>query len=217
MKRIISVILLIALSLLTLISCGDRKYDEEEVKTAARKLIVDSVILNEIFWGEGLPYIEDRNTADGSYYEAEFMYHKNLGFETLDELMELTEKTFSKGQCSVIEETILSSVVVGEETMTLSRYYQKVSLEDNKTPVCIMVNSDCQNLIVGESEYDFDSIKVIGSEKNKVYVTVNVTISLEEYEPQTRTVRIALVEEDDGWKIDTPTYVSYDKTNLINK
>ena len=47
----------------------------------------------------------------------------------------------------------------------------------------------------------------------KVYVTVKATVTLDGYEPQTREIRIALVEESEGWRIDSPTYLSYNKTN----
>lgn len=214
MKKILSILLILSLSLLTLVSCGDRKYDEAEVKAAAKTLIADSAVLNDIFWGKGIPHTDDKNTSDGVYFEAYYYYHKNLGFETVDELMTMAAKTFSADQCSVINSTILSSVSVGEEVMSLSRYYQKVNLKDGKTPEAIMVNSTWENLLIGEAAYDLDSIEVIGSEKDTVYVTVKVTVTLEDYEPQTRTLRVALVEEDAGWRIDSPTYISYDKTNL---
>lgn len=214
MKKILSILLILSLSLLTLVSCGDRKYDEAEVKAAAKTLIADSAVLNDIFWGKGILHTDDKNTSDGVYFEAYYYYHKNLGFETVDELMTLAARTFSADQCSVINSTVLSSVSVGEEVMSLSRYYQKVSLKDGKTPEAIMVNSTWENLLVGEAVYDLDSIEVIGSEKETVYVTVKVTVTLEDYEPQTRTLRVALVEEEAGWRIDSPTYISYDKTNL---
>lgn len=214
MKKILSILLILSLSLLTLVSCGDRKYDEAEVKAAAKTLIADSAVLNDIFWGKGIPHTDDKNTSDGVYFEAYYYYHKNLGFETVDELMTMAAKTFSADQCSLINSTILSSVSVGEEVMSLSRYYQKVNLKDGKTPEAIMVNSTWENLLIGEAVYDLDSIEVIGSEKDTVYVTVKVTVTLEDYEPQTRTLRVALVEEDAGWRIDSPTYISYDKTNL---
>ena len=213
MKKIISLILVLTLSLLSLVSCGDRKYDEAEVKAAAKTLISDSVILNDIFWGSGIPYMDDLNTSDGIYFEAYYYYHKNLGFETLDELMAMTEKTFSQKQCDLIESTILSSVTVDDEIYSLARYYQKVSAKDNKTPECIMVNSDWKNLLIGKAEYDLDSIQVIGSEKEIVYITIDATVTYENYEPQKRNIRVALVEEDAGWRIDSPTYISYNLTN----
>lgn len=213
MKRILSLILVISLSLLSLVSCGDRKYDEAEVKAAARALISDSEILNEIFWGSGIPYIDDKNTSDGVYYEAYYAYHKNLGVETLEDLKTLAGKTFSEDQCSLIESTILSSVTVGDEVYSLARYYQKVSvLNDKEIPECIMVNTDWDNLLIGEAVYDLDSIEVIGSEDETVYVTVNATVTYEDYTPQTRTIRVSLVEEDAGWRLDSPTYISYDLT-----
>ena len=77
-----------------------------------------------------------------------------------------------------------------------------------------MVNSEWDRIFYGEVEYDYDSIVVIGSEDETVYVKINATVKFEDYEPQTREIRISLVEEKDGWKIDSPTYLNYDKTKI---
>ena len=92
MKKIISSLLVIVLLLSSLVSCGDRKYDENEVKEAAKRLIAESIVLNDIFWGNGLPYTVNRDTADGDFYEADFVYHKKLGFENLDELIKIVKE-----------------------------------------------------------------------------------------------------------------------------
>ena len=220
MKRIISllltVILVITLSATVLTSC-DKKYDEDEVREAAKRLIEESILLNEIYWGEGIPYnVGDKNNSDGVYYAAIEAYHYQWGFKTIDELRALTAKTFSKGYCQNIETTMLTGIVEGGENVFLSRYYQKISSLDG-TPEFIMVNSDWEVELIGRVTYDYDSIKVIGSEDETVYVTVMATVTEEGYDPQTREIRIALVEESDGWKIDSPTYLNYDKTNLNNK
>ena len=214
MKKIILLLLSLTLILGALTSCGDRRYDEAEVKAAAKKLIEESVMLNDIYWGDGLPYIEDKNTSDGVYYMALDSYHYGLGFKTVSELQSLTAKTFSKGYCQNINATLLSGIADGDKAIILSRYYQKLSSADGKTPEYIMVNSTWEKLLFGEVKYDYESIKVTHSEDETVYVTINATVTLENYEPQTRELRIALVEEADGWKIDSPTYLTYDKTNL---
>lgn len=216
MKRIIS-IALVLISLLTLISCGDREYDENEVKAAAKHLISESALLNEIYWGDGLPYSEDKNTADGVYYEAMYYYHHNLGFDNIAELKAKTAKVFSNGYCANIYSTLLDGIQDGDKAILLSRYYQKYSATDGKTPQAIMVNSTWEQLLVGEVEYDLESIKVIGSEEKFVYVTLNATVKLTGYEPQTREIRVSLIEEEDGWRLDSPTYLNYDTTNINNK
>lgn len=211
MKKIISSLLVIVLLLSSLVSCGDRKYDENEVKEAAKRLIAESIVLNDIFWGNGLPYTVNRDTADGDFYEADFVYHKKLGFENLDELMALAARTFSEDQCRMIKTTVISRA--DDPELPLSRYYQKISL-DTGEPESIMVNSKWTELIIGSAIYDYNSVEVIESEKKVVYVTVNVTVTYENNEPQQKTIKIGLIEEDDGWKLDGHTYLSYDITKI---
>ena len=217
MKKIISVFLILILTLGALVSCGDKKYDEEAVKTEAKRLIEESKVLNDIYWGEGIHYLDDKNSSDGIYYRAQESYHYLLGFTTVDELISLTEKTFSDGYCSNIEETVLKSIQDGENSMIPARYYQKYNYDKNGKIIgkdCIMVNAEWDRIFYGEVEYDYDSIVVIGSEGETVYVKINATVTFEDYEPQTREIRVSLVEENDGWKIDSPTYLNYDKTKI---
>ena len=61
MKRFIKVALAILLSaiilfgVLSLVAC-DRKYDEEEVVSAAKALLEKASILNQIYYGGGINY-----------------------------------------------------------------------------------------------------------------------------------------------------------------
>ena len=48
MKRIFSLILILTLLLTSLISCGDREYDENEVREAAKELISASALLKQV-------------------------------------------------------------------------------------------------------------------------------------------------------------------------
>ena len=213
MKKIVLLILSLLLLTACLTSCGDIEYDEAEVKAAAKELIEDSAVLNDILWGTGLPYYEDKNTSDGSYYRAIESYHYALGFKTIDELKELVAKTFTEEYCNSIYSTVLSGIQDGDDTVITSRYYQKVSSIDG-TPEYIMVNSIWDRLLFGKVEYDYESLKVEGADGRRVYVTVNATVTEEGLAPQTREIRIALLEEDNGWRINNPTYLTYDKTNL---
>jgi len=209
MKRLISSLLLLITFIVALTSC-DVKYDEAEVKAAAKELIEESVLLNDIYWGEGLPHSDDKNTSDGVYYTALESYHYSLGFKTIDELKTLTEKTFSKGFCQTqIYPTILESVQDGDKAIILSRYYQKYGGKNFNVPEYIMVNSTWKKILDSEVEYDYESIVVKGSDEERVYVTLKATVKKDGYDPQTREIEIALVEEDDGWKIDSPTYLNY--------
>ena len=213
MKKIISLLLLMAL-LCSLISCGEenREYDENEVKLAAEELIRSSAELNSIFWGEGIGYIADASNSVGYYYPADIFSLYSYGIETIDDLKEKTQKVFSVAYSQNIFSTVLSSLTDGDEIYAFARYYQKFSDAENKEPECIMVYSKALVLLKDEVSYNFDTLEVIGSKKEIVYVTLTVEVRRDE-NTQMRTLKVGLIEEDNGWRIDTPTYMSYVENN----
>lgn len=213
-KSLLSAILIIAISL-SIISC-DRSYDEEEVKSAAKSLIESSAVLNEIYWGEGIAYVENESTSNGAYYEANCVYLNEYGFTTLEELKEMTRAVFSAEYCEIIFSTTLSSVYDEDELQIYARYYQKYTDEYMTKPECIMVYSLAVPLVKGKAEYQLDTLEVIGSEDETVFVSVLATVSCDG-KTQTQILKIGLIEQKDGWRLDTPTYLSYnDKEDDYN-
>ena len=209
MKKIISLLTLFAL-LCSLISCGEknREYDESEVKQAAEILISKSAALNQIFWGEGIGYISDSSYSVGYYYPADIFSLYNYGIETVDDLKEKTREVFSFAYSQNIFSTVLSSLNDGDGIYAYARYYQKYSDAEEKVPETIMVYSKALVLLKDEVRYNFDTMEVIGSKKEMVYVTLTVDVVRGE-NTQTRALKVGLIEEEDGWRIDTPTYMSY--------
>lgn len=202
-----------------LVSC-DRSYDEAVVKAEARELIEASAMFNEIYWGRGIDYVENTSTANGAYYEASFLSLDKYGFRTLDELKEMTRAVFTDGYCETIFQTSFSSVSDTDELQIYARYYQKYTDEYMTEPECIMVYSLAKVLLTDEVEYLFDTLEVTGSEKDTVFVTLDVLVT-RDGKSQTKELKIGLIEENDGWRLDTPTYVSYndkedDYNNLQN-
>lgn len=202
MKRFLSILILSAM-LLSLISCGEknREYDESEVIYAAERLIRRSKILNEIYWGEGIRYYEDAAFANGKYYPADPEHLLELGFETVDGLKTITKNTFSASYSESIFESKLSSSRE-EEYFGYARYYQGIDR--------IMVYSDAASFLNDEVKYLYDTLEAVGSRGEVVFVKLSVEISDGE-NTQTRELEVGLIEEEDGWKIDTPTYMSYQK------
>lgn len=201
--------MLIAL-LCSLISCGEknREYDENEVKIAAEALIRKSADLNRIFWGEGIGYIDDASFSVGYYYPADIFSLSYYGIETVEDLKEKTRKVFSYSYSQNIFSTVLSSLSDGDGIYAFARYYQKFSDAENKEPECIMVYSNALVLLKDEVNYNFDTLQVIGSKKDTVYVTLSVDVKRDD-KTQTRNLKVGLIEEENGWRIDTPTYMSY--------
>ena len=210
MKKIVSLIILVA-TVLTLSSCGDRKYDEEEVYKAAVELLPKSEMLNEIFWGKGIPHFEDTSTSNGYYFEAAYSALKEYGFSTIAELEALTRATFSSEYSDNIIKTCTSSISDESGVQILARYYQKYTDEKMTEPECIMVYTKAEPLLVDSVKYNYDSIKVSHSKKKTVYVTVDCLITTDSGKTQEKTLTIGLIEEADGWRIDTPSYARYDR------
>lgn len=207
-----TVLLLIILSLVfSLFSCGDREYDEAEVRAAAETLIKSSEKLNEIFWGKGIEYVEDTNTSNGYYYEASYLALKEYGFFTLAELEELTRATFSEKFADTAMKTTTSSISDETGVQILARYYQKYSDVKMTKPECIMVYSKAIPLLKDTVVYDYSSITVTHSEKEKVFVNINCTVTASDGRVQEKTLEISLIEEEAGWRLASPTYASYDK------
>lgn len=212
MKRAVSLLmaaLMLALSLLGFAAC-DRSYDEEEVRKEAMLLIVSSARLNEIYWGKGISYIEDASNSSGAYYPADPAISRKYGFETIEGLRSLTRSVFSKKYSELIFATRLSPITDEGGVRVYARYYQKYYDAEEKEPQCIMVYSLADVLLVDQVEYMYDSLKVSHSEGDVVYVTLTVNVT-RDGKTQKCEMKVGLVEEDEGWRISTPTYMTYNE------
>ena len=211
MRRIISLIILGA-CIISLASC-DRRYDENEVREAAALLLEESKLLNEIFYGSGIPYINDESRADGAYYEADYSYTSSHGIQTVEDIKEMARAVFSEGYCEQIFSTILSPVGDDDKIYYMARYYQKTDSLSGEN-ISIMVYSLARIFLYDSYEYDLSSITVDGSKGERVYISVGVNVTDSETgELHTVTRSIALIEEEDGWRVDSPTYAQYSKEN----
>jgi hypothetical protein len=74
-----------------------------------------------------------------------------------------------------------------------------------------MVYSEAIVLLDDTVVYNYDTMRVTGSKRESVFVSIDVTVTSPEGEVQTNTLSIGLIEEKDGWRINTPTYSSYNK------
>ena len=207
MKKLISLLVILTL-VLSLCACGEIKYDEARVKSDAERLIRESEILNEIYWGEGIGYIEDIEFSSGYYYIADDLSLKKYGIKTIEDLKALTRKTLSEGYSQSVFEGSLVGVSDEGGVRVFARYYQKYSENDLKTPEYILVYSKYEPFLKDEVEYLYDTLKVLNSDSERVYVEIDALVTREE-KTQTRTLKIGLVEENGEYKIDTPTYLTY--------
>lgn len=212
--KIITLILTLTLCLGAFVGCGDddevenREYDAAEVEAAAAILLEESKLLNYIYWGKGIPYVLDENLSSGSYYPADEEYLDSIGIKTIDDLKQKTAKTFSDGMCEWIYSTVLSSVYSDSSVAGLSRYEQVWGGKNNDEPEYIRVYSEANYWLVDEVEYH-PSVEALRSEGEIVYVMVLATVTNAEGKVMNTNLEVGLVEEEDGWRLNSPTYAKY--------
>lgn len=211
LKRVILLTLVVIIAVFSMVSCAEenREYDEEEVLSAAKALIEKSKVLNELYYGEGIAYTDDMNASNGIYFPADDFSVKNFGIETVEDIKTLTRECFTVSLSNIIIGTKLEVVADSSGNQSYVRYYQKYDTLDESKPECIMVNKNAEVLLKDKVTYDYSTLSVKGAEGQTVKVTVAVTVENPDGDVQYKTLEIALLEEEGGWRIDSPTYTRY--------
>ena len=57
--------------------------------------------------------------------------------------------------------------------------------------------------------YDYSSLRVSRVKGDEVFVSISVTVSTDDGKVQTKDIEISLLEEESGWRINSPTYARY--------
>ncbi|MBQ2794006.1 MAG: hypothetical protein IKL79_02185 [Clostridia bacterium] len=196
-----------AVPVLTFTSC-DRKYDEGEVITAATELLKKSETLNVILFGEGLA--TGGTNQSGAYKEADFYQLNSLGFTTVVELEGKIREVFTVEYSDYAISTVLSPIQIDGAMVSNSRYYQLYADEVNKIdPVCIMVHTQYDYIFTDKVVYDYETVRVKDVKRKTLFISVMATVTNKEGQSQSTEVVFELIEESDGWRINTGTFVNY--------
>ena len=207
--KIIALALCIALSF-SLISCEkDREYDPAEVTAAAKTLVEKSVLLNEIYYGKGIPADELSSEGSQKYKPANFIWLDQNDFETVKELKQMTSKVYTSGYCESIFSSAFGSAMGTDDNIELYARYIQVYEADGETPRHILVDIYAEPLFTSTNEYLYDTAVATHSKGERVFVNMDVKVTSEEGKVQTRTLTIALVEEGSEWLLDGPTFLYY--------
>ena len=208
--RIVSLALatLLLFSVLVLSFCN-RRYNEEEVLAAGKELLKSSEMLNIVYFGSGIKYFDSEEKVGVYYCKADKIHLEELGFSTIEELKKITEETFSARYSATVYSTVLTSLKNENGVIvTPARYHQQTD-ENTGEPTEILVHSNYPALFKSELEYDYDSLRVDGSKKENVYLSVDATVTNEEGKSQATTITFSLIEEESGWRINSTTYANY--------
>ena len=194
MRRLLPLLLLLALLPLSLLSCGGA--GAEEVLPAARTLIEQSVAINDMMIGEGIP--RDGEAFDGYDYVSE-EWMEETGIYTVADLRAAVLRVYTPEVADILFRKALTN---GHEVLADYR--------DRAAPGRGL-------LILGEREgwyedveltYLYDTMQMTESRKNEATVTLDVLVARRGEEAQRRTLTLPLVRLADGWRCDKLTYLA---------
>ncbi|MBR7117026.1 MAG: hypothetical protein IKC87_04885 [Clostridia bacterium] len=210
-RKLISLFLLLTVIItpLTLTSC-DRSYNKDEVISEAKRLLTDAHMLYSVYYGNGIMH-HGGGHSEGDYEEADVIHLHQLGFETIDELKELTYKTFSEKYTESIIDNYLTSFEEDGIVYNFARYVQLYDGEDLDIPSVILVYSKHKPIFEDRMTYDLDTVKDVKSEGDYVKMTVEVTVLSEDGESQRAELDFTMYEEKSGWRIASPCFANYNK------
>lgn len=216
MKRVFEIILalLCIITPIFMISCDEnenRDYNEAELFAAAEKLIEESKPLNDVFYGKGVEYDNLSAASYGNYKQALIFDLEGYGFHSLEELKTLTKKVFTKDYSENIFKTTLESIKDEDDNIRYFARYIEVGDEIGDTDGIIYVNTTYKSLFEGEIEYDYSTLRVVEVKGEKIVVSLKATITTADGKVQSTDKKITLIEEENGWRIDSPSYIVYNE------
>ena len=199
MKRILP-FLLASVLLLSLASCGGSGMSEDEIRDVYADLIEQSYILNDVYYGDGLPFVNDEETmASLAGASSRFSYmpvDETAPFTSEAEIREATAAVFTKSMCDHLYVLAFEGMSTdSDETVVYARY-----IEQNEI-LTVRIDLADEALPLGRV-YDFDSMDIISQNKNRIVASFATEVDGE----TSVNVKITLTKTENGWRLDSPTY-----------
>ncbi len=207
MKKILTLCtaLVVLLTSLLLSACASSGLSEDEIRATCRDLVEKSYALNEVYFGEGLPYTTDSETMkallgfspdNGSYVLDYYPVATDAAFQSEEEIRAATAAVFTDGMCASLFEIAFSGVSTEDESrVAFARFLQqgdfltvRVGLKDSALPI-------------GRT-YRFEEMRILVNEENRI----RVEIPSEMDGKASVNVKITMIKTADGWRLDSPTY-----------
>ena len=199
MKRILS-FLLASVMLFSLASCGGSGMSDGEIRDIYADLIEQSYILNDVYYGDGLPFVNDPETmATLAGASSRFSYmpvDKNAPLKTEAEIREATLAVFSQPMCDHLFVLAFEGMSTGDdETVVFARY-----IEQNEI-LTVRIDLAEEALPLGRV-YDMDSMDILNQSGNRIVASFATSV---DGKPSVN-VKLTLVKTAEGWRLDSPTY-----------
>ena len=196
MKNKIILILLSVIMLLSLASCKKAELiPDAQAQTILAELLPKAEEINDIIWGAGLPVEPGQDEALNTVTAAQYRtVASDAPYQSTEELKAAIAEFYSD---AFIENTINYACFEGADDAledTEAQMYPRY--KDNDAGVLIVDITNPGFEI--STEIDPASAKVVSAESD-----IKQTL---EVETNNGKIKIVIVKQDSGWRLDTPTY-----------
>lgn len=212
-KRGISVLLalvMVALALTIFPAC--QKEDESFLLARAEKLIEKSLVINRLFFYEGIPTLADAE-AESGYLPADMVELYMLGFESVADIKVYMQEVFSPLLCGIMFDSYLFSPVYnGDMLVDITYCYDHYETLYGGEERFVGVYVSCEGLSVKTSptEYHYETMHITSNKRDRVVISMVVTVYSEDGASQDTDLGVQLVKTESGiWLLDSYTAASY--------
>ena len=205
MTRKLCMLLLLCVTLFALTACGGSGLSAAEMKDTFRALTEASYEINDIYYGEGLPFVRNESvmayltgTAQGTDgFKVSYMpVADGAAYTTEADIRKATKAVYSPAMCEILFGLGFTGFsTADDERVAFARYIE----QDGVLTVRVDLAEDA--IAMGRT-YDFDSMEVLIDEENRVRAEFQSYMNGEPSD----VVRITIVNTADGWRLDSPTY-----------
>lgn len=209
LTRLLTVILSVAVLLLSFTACGEEHSEEERAALVARaaELLPEAVRLDDLLYVTGVPLKAGESTTTGYAY-ADMEALAALGFSSVADIRAKMREIWTERYVSSVERSAIFSSVAAEGQMASYAYVTDVYDKGTDTYLGVRVRTPRDEVLhMDASDYDLSTITYVSGLKKSVTlsVTVRVTNADGEVQEKQREIRLAL-SEDGVWRLDSGTY-----------
>ena len=200
-KRVLSLILPALMILAVLSSCGGEKFTEEQVIGIAGPLVEKSYEVNDIFFGEGLPYVKDEGGETeeqvGILPPVKYLPVVSDKYNSVSSLKEAALEVYTQSYMDSVFEVVFNGMSDDDGNLIqYARYFESIS--DN---LKIRSGVEKESIVKGR-KYDLTTLKITAQADNYVFFTLDSFIGGE----PAGTIELSIKDEGAGWRLDSPTY-----------
>lgn len=201
-KILIAVAILLVAALITggviLILKNKNKLSDNEAEKILSELLPKAEKVNEIIWGEGLPVAEGQDgiieSVTGPQYR---LVDSSCGYSNTEDIAKAVAEVYST---SYIENDLNKILFEGDTEDVRFMLYQRYKNNDDGNLIINIVQKE--NEYVGQNKIDPSTVKVTGVNFDEVYLSVEQTL----FDGSTAEIKLTLVKEKSGWRLNDPTY-----------